>query len=143
MRVNESVRVDGPPRAAFELFTDGIDRWWPLVHFSYGAERAQGIYLEPRLGGRFYERFTDGDELQVGEVLLVDAPHRIVFSWQAPDWPAPTEVEVRFTADGDGTIVAVEHRAFDRLGPDGTTMRDGFAGGWPGVLAAFEAQAAA
>jgi len=56
-----------------------------------------------------------------------------VFTWQAPGWPGATEVEVNFTDHGDGTRVNVEHRAFDRLGPDGGTIADG----WPGVLAAF------
>ena len=30
--------------------------------FSFGRERAQEIYLETRQGGRFCERFTDGEE---------------------------------------------------------------------------------
>lgn len=137
MTVRDSIRVDLSTSGAFDLFTDGIGAWWPLDRFSYGAERAEGIVLEARVGGRFYERFTDGDELHVGDVIVCEPPHRIVFTWQAPGWSAATEVEVTFTADGDGTHVQVEHRAFDRLGPDGDAIGQGFAGGWPGVLASF------
>jgi uncharacterized protein YndB with AHSA1/START domain len=137
--VRDTVRVAAPPSAAFELFTTGIGRWWPLDRFSYGAERAGDIFLEARTGGRFYERFVDGDQLQVGEVLDCDPPDRILFTWQAPGWPHPTEVEVTFTADDGGTCVEVEHRAFERLGPDGDAIGKGFAGGWPTVLALFAA----
>lgn len=143
MIVRDDIHVGLPTDAAFELFTGGIGGWWPLDRFSYGAERAEGIFLEPRRGGRFYERFTDGDELHVGDVLICEPPDRIVFTWQAPGWIGATEVEVTFTADGDGTRVQVEHRAFERLGRDGEAVGEGFAGGWPGVLAMFARHAAA
>ena len=114
MTVRRSVDVAIPPSAAFELFTTGIARWWPLHHgFSYGGDRAATIALEPRLGGRFYERFTDGDELQVGEVIACEPPARIVFTWQAPGWSGATEVEVTFAGDDRLTRVEVEHRGWD------------------------------
>ena len=69
--------------------------------FSFGRERAEEIYLETRKGGRFYERFTDGEEFVVGHVTACEPPRRIVFTWQDPDWEGPTEVEVRFAAEGN------------------------------------------
>ena len=87
--VRQSVRVDLPPDAAFRLFTGGIGEWWPLDEgYSYGGDRAREIFLEPTEGGRFYERFTDGDELQVGTVTVCSPPDRIVFTWRSPEWPA-------------------------------------------------------
>lgn len=141
MIVTGNIRVEAPPSAAFELFTAGIGGWWPLDHFSYGGSRAQTIVLEGRPGGRFYELFDDGDELEVGTVLACEPPDLIVFTWWAPGWPAAAEVEVTFTGEGAGTRVNVEHRAFERLGPEGQAIADGFAGGWPGVLGAFAAAA--
>lgn len=141
MIVRDTVRLNASLSAAFELFTDGIARWWPLDRFTYGAERAQGIVLEARPGGRFYERFTDGDVLHIGEVLVCEAPARIVFTWQAPGWQGATEIEVTFTEEDGGTRVDVEHRGFERLGPDGGPTAQGFAGGWPPVLALYAAAA--
>ncbi|HEX6567950.1 MAG TPA: SRPBCC domain-containing protein [Acidimicrobiales bacterium] len=142
MSVRQSVRVGVGPDAAFDLFTTGIARWWPLHQgYSYGGDRAAGINLEPRLGGRFYERFVDGDELQVGEVIACDRPRRIVFTWQAPGWAGLTEVEVTFTGDDHGTEVSVEHRGWERLGPEGPEHEAGFNRGWPTVLATYAAAA--
>jgi len=63
MTVRKSVSVKCPLAHAFILFTEQIGSWWPLKEgFSSGRERAQEIYLETRQGGRFCERFTDGEE---------------------------------------------------------------------------------
>lgn len=140
--VREAVRVPLPPPEAFRLFTEEIGDWWPLDEgYSYGGDRAKEIHLEPRVGGRFFERFVDGDELQVGRVTLCDPPHRIVFSWRDPDWTGETEVEVNFASDEDGTSVALTHRGFDRLGPEGKTIAARWAGGWPRVIEAFAQRA--
>jgi uncharacterized protein YndB with AHSA1/START domain len=141
--VRESVRVELPPEAAFRLFTEGINQWWPLQEgYSYGGDRAGEIVLEPMGGGRFYERFVDGNELQVGTVRVCAPPDRILFTWRSPHWQAETEVEVRFLAQEGGTTVEIEHRGFERLGPEGAAIARRWAGGWPRVVQAFAARAA-
>ena len=141
--VRQSVRVELAPSDAFRLFTDGIGEWWPLDEgFSYGGDRAREIFLEPFEGGRFFERFVDGDELQVGTVVVCSPPDRVVFTWRSPDWQGETEVEVRFIADRSGTNVQLEHRGWERLGFDAAGIASQWASGWPRVLAVF-AQVAA
>jgi uncharacterized protein YndB with AHSA1/START domain len=103
----------------------------------------QEIFLEPTEGGRFYERFVDGDELHVGTVRVCSPPDRIVFSWRSPDWQAETEVEVRFVAEDRGTSVHLEHRGFERLGAHGRAIARRWRGGWPRVVQAFASRAAA
>lgn len=140
--VRETAWVPLAPVAAFHLFTEGIGEWWPLREgYSYGGDRAAQIFLEPFPGGRFYERFVDGDEIQVGTVLLCEPPERIVFDWNSPEWTVATEVEVRFEATNAGTTVHVEHRGFERLGPDGATIAERWRTGWPRVVAAFATRA--
>ena len=135
-----AVRVAARPEVAFEVFTDGIGRWWPLHQgYSHGGDRAESIVLEPRLGGRFFERFVDGDELQVGEVTVCEPPHRIVFTWRSPDWEGATEVEVNFAGDDEVTRVSVEHRGFERIGPDGDATGQNYNSGWITVLGSFAA----
>ena len=138
--VREEVRVDRPIEEAFRLFTDGIGGWWPLEEgYSFGGDRAKEVCLEPRAGGRLYERWVDGDEFEIGQVTECEVPHRIVFTWRNPEWPADTEVEVLFRPDGEGTRVTVEHRGFERLGPEGEAVARRYAGGWPRILQTFAA----
>jgi uncharacterized protein YndB with AHSA1/START domain len=135
--VHESVHVECSVEDAFTYFTTRIGEWWPLERASYGGDRAKHIFLEPHIGGRFFERFVDGDELQVGTVIACDPPDRIIFSWQAAEWEAPTEVEVTFTPTDEGTDVHVEHRGFERIGSLGPQTALKFGSGWPGVLQSF------
>jgi hypothetical protein len=66
-----------------------------------------------------------------------------LFTWQSPDWLAETEVDVRFRPVDGGTAVELEHRGFERLGPDGAAIARRWGGGWPQVVRAFATRAAA
>jgi uncharacterized protein YndB with AHSA1/START domain len=105
--------------------------------YSYGGDRAKEIHLEPRVGGRCFERFVDGDELEVGRVTLCDPARRIVFTWRDPDWAGATEVDVSLAPEPDVTAVSLTHRGVDRLGPNGNAIAARWAGGWPSVMQAF------
>ena len=139
--VRNEVTVPLPPQQAFELFTDGLDRWWMRSH-TIGESPMQRAVLEPELGGRWYEIDEDGSQHDWGRVLAWEPPHRLVLAWQiTADWaydPAlVTEVEVTFTAAGpDATTVTVEHRNLDRFGASGEQMYAVFSSpnGWPGLL---------
>jgi uncharacterized protein YndB with AHSA1/START domain len=141
--VINSVLVPLEPGAAFELFTDRFGEWWPKDSHHIADADAAEVFLEPREGGRWYERAGDGSECDWGRVLEIDRPHRIVLGWQLtpkfeydPDPANGTEVEVTFTAEGDGTRVTLEHRGFEAHGEAGAAMRDSVSGegGWPALI---------
>jgi uncharacterized protein YndB with AHSA1/START domain len=138
LTVRESITVKRSVEDAFRIFTDGIGEWWPLKgsQFSYGGARAGTIILEAKPGGRFYERFTDGEEFEVGRVSVCEPPTRIIFSWKDPSWTAATEVEVRFSSAGTGTRVDLEHRGFASAGVDTEEVRI-WGDGWKIVLAPY------
>ncbi len=143
MVVRESVQVELQREQAFRLFTEGINEWWPLDEgYSFGGDRAREVHLEPRVGGRLYETWVDGDEFETGRVIACDRPHRIVFTWRDEHGRGEMEVEVRFTPEGEGTQVTVEHRGFERLGPGGEELAARYVGGWPRVLRAFASMGA-
>ena len=143
--VRQSVVVDAPPERAFAVFTEGIGTWWPLDPYQIGEKPATTAVIEPREGGRWYERAADGTECPWGRVLAWEPPGRLVLTWEIScDWqPDPTavsEVELRFAADGDGrTRVELEHRGLETYGERAQEMRDTFGspGGWGGLLAKF------
>jgi uncharacterized protein YndB with AHSA1/START domain len=147
--VTKTILVEAPIEHAFAVFTDGFDRWWPRSHHIGEAELAEAV-IEPREGGRWYEKGTDGSECDWGRVLLWDPPHRLVLAWQltadyAYDPDFQTEVEVRFAAEGDRrTVVSLEHRDLERYGDKVDDVRSTFdsEGGWNGILAGY-AEAAA
>ena len=67
---------------AFEIWTAGIDRWWPADHTVTGSDDLL-VVLEPRPGGRIFERTPGGVEHDWGEVTVttrVEIEHR---GWEA------------------------------------------------------------
>lgn len=130
-----TVRVERPPADAFEVFTSGFGRWWPLATHSLGRERAVTCGIEPSVGGLVYEVGERGERLAWGRVLAWDPPRGLVLSWH-PGRPAEQgqEVEVRFVADGGGTRVELEHRDWQKLGGEAGSVRGRYGEGWKGVL---------
>jgi uncharacterized protein YndB with AHSA1/START domain len=148
--VTHSVLVPLSPDAAFELFTTRFGDWWPTdSHHISDTPTATGM-LEPREGGRWYERADDGSECDWGYVRELDRPERLLLAWHlTPEWkfdPDPakaTEVEVTFSAEDGGTRVTLEHRGFELHGDAGAGMREsvGSDGGWPSLLERYRAAA--
>jgi len=142
--------VDAGQERAFDIFTRHFNDWWPRTHKIGGADLAEAV-LEPRAGGRWYERDTDGSECEWGRVLAYEPPHRLVLAWQitaqwAFDPDLVTEVEVRFIAEGEGrTRVELEHRNLERFGDAAAEVRAsiGSEGGWNGIMEIFARVAAA
>ena len=60
--VSHSVSVRLPPERAFELFTDGMDEWWPSDSHSILEGPTVGT-IEPFEGGRWYDLAEDGTSL--------------------------------------------------------------------------------
>jgi uncharacterized protein YndB with AHSA1/START domain len=137
--VRQSVVVEAPIERAFAVFTEEIATWWPPEHHIIEAPLA-GMVLEPRVGGRIYDRGTDGSECAWARVLAYDPPHRIVFSWDIdlrwqlePDPEKTSEVDVRFVAETPArTRVELEHRHLERHGEGWRQLRDavGSPDGW-------------
>jgi uncharacterized protein YndB with AHSA1/START domain len=139
--VRRSVTVERPVEEAFRFFTEELSTWWPLEKHSLGAgtdDPAESAAIEARVGGRVVERRSSGAEAIWGTVLVWEPPHRLVLSWQPnPDSPAATELEVRFTAEGTGTRVELEHRGWESLGAGAEAARADYDGGWVTVIGRF------
>jgi uncharacterized protein YndB with AHSA1/START domain len=143
--VRKSVTVAAPLAVAFEVFTAQIEAWWPMASHHIGQADCAAVVIEPRAGGRWFERGVDGTECDWGRVLLWDAPNRVTLMWQLSarfqfDPSIETEVDVCFTAlDARTTRVDLEHRGLDAYGADAAAMRETFSSpnGWNGMLEHF------
>jgi uncharacterized protein YndB with AHSA1/START domain len=143
VKVSHTLTVRAPVERAFAVFTDGFGSWWPATHHLGDAELADAI-IEPRAGGRWYERNADGSECDWGHVIAWEPPHRVLLAWQLDaDWRYDrdliTEVDVRFEPDGDGTRVTFEHRHLERMGDRSEEVRRAIDSpeGWRGILANY------
>jgi uncharacterized protein YndB with AHSA1/START domain len=102
--------VAAPPVVAWRVFTERMGTWWPLSVYKIGKVNAVDAVIEPRVGGRWYERGADGSTCDWGSVLVWEPPSRLVLSWDVnAEWQydpeLKTEIEIRF--------IAAEGRAHD------------------------------
>ena len=90
--VRKSVRVQAPVERAFSVFVEQMETWWPATHH-IGSTPFEAIFVEPRVGGRWYERNAEGRAVRLwGTVLAWDPPRLVRFSWHlgpghdSPEW---------------------------------------------------------
>jgi uncharacterized protein YndB with AHSA1/START domain len=139
--VRKSLRVNAPQTKAFEAFTARFGAWWPKSHHIAKTEM-QDVFIEPRKGGRWYERGIDGSECDWGTVLVWEPPARVTLSWHLNgkfeyDEGVESELDVRFIADGaNATRVELEHRIKAADAEDIRVAVDG-PNGWSALLAAY------
>ena len=144
VEVVRSVSVPLAQARTFDLFTTRMTDFWPKEH-SIGSPAIADVVIEPRSGGRWFERGVDGSECPWGRVASWDPPRALVLLWQiGADWhfdpDFETEVEVTFTEeDGGRTSVELRHRNLQRYGNATEQMRAIFDDpkGWAGTLSAF------
>ncbi len=149
--VRKVVVVQAPQRVAWRVFTEKMGTWWPLAQYKIGRSNAVDAVVEPKVGGRWYERGEDGSACNWGSVLAWEPPGRLVLSWDiTADWQydpnLKTEIEIRFISEGDHrTRVELEHRHLDRYGVRRDEMRRVFdtGGDWGKLLEMFGRVAAA
>ena len=153
--VIEPIRLEATVRRsredAFTHFTGRMTVWWPMQRFTFGPGRSHEVLMEPFVGGRFYERYTDGEEFTIGEVLAWEPPKRVVLAWQIspqwkfePDLAKASEVEISFTSiPGGETRVDLNHHHWERHGAGVEQMYASVGGdmGWNGLLSLFAAEA--
>jgi len=129
---------------AFEVFTARMTDWRPSQHH-IGSAPIERIVIEPYVGGRWYTRHEDDSETSTGYVAAWEPPDRLVITWQiGADWrydpKLVTTVEIRFLAQApDRTLVRLEHRDLEQLGPEAARVREMFEGpgAWSATLSSY------
>jgi hypothetical protein len=128
----KSVVLPLRPDAAFDLFTQRINDWWPPDR-RHTRDPESEIFL--LASGRFFERARDGQEAELGHVRSWNPPHLIVLDFFIATGPEhPTEVEIAFSPSGEGAAVTVTHRpkpSSESLWPERSPR---YAPNWEAVL---------
>jgi hypothetical protein len=96
------------PKRAFELFTEQASAWWPPARRHTNDPHSAIAMLAT---GRFYERASDGREVELGVVREWTPGDRLVLDfYPGSDADHPTQVTVRFEPSDAGTTITIEHR---------------------------------
>lgn len=123
-----SLRIEAPPQAVFDAFTQDIALWWRPNPLFQLTPRGDGtLAFEGGEGGRLVTTLTNGKTFEIGRITAWAPPHHLAFTWRQASF-APehqTYVEVRFEAAGKATRVSITHRGWDAIPPE-HAARHGF-----------------
>jgi Activator of Hsp90 ATPase homolog 1-like protein len=134
--IRKTLMVDASVETAFETFTKRMGDWWPEEPHTVFDDRV-AVVVDERVDGRVYERAADGREADWADVIAWQPPSRLVLRWRVNPERGPTEMEVRFSTEGERTRVDLEHRGWDEIvDAEGRARYDG---GWDKVLGGFVA----
>jgi uncharacterized protein YndB with AHSA1/START domain len=144
--IRKTIEVKAPIDRAFRIFADRMGEWWHKDHSIAKHTRQADVIVEPRAGGRWYEKGEDGSESQWGHVQAYEPPHRLVLIWRLNrefdfDPNLETTVEILFEEQGETTVVRFEHRDLDRLGADAVKEFEEMDGGWGFLLDLYKTAA--
>lgn len=139
--IQRSVWVSWDPEASFYRFTEKFGDWWPVRTHSIGGKKTRQVTFELRPGGRIFEELSDGRRFQWGQLLEIEPPRRLKFTWHPSRDPATAqEVEVVFAAESGGTRLTLTAAGWERWGPKASRARRGYDIGWGYVLNVWAAR---
>ena len=144
--IRKSVSVPLSPEAAFTLFTEKMDSWWPLdqksVSVGKGLPPSRVLRVDPHPGGQVTEVMVNGEEEVWGEILDWVPGARFRMTWRPGRAAAtPTEVDVTFSADAIGCRVVLVHSGFDAHA-NGAELKAMYSDGWEALVRTLFARAA-
>ena len=149
--VRKTITVEASQERAFAVFTEGMSTWWLRESHHIGEQVPEAVIIEPRAGGRWFERAPDGAECDWGRVVGWEPPARVLLAWHLgpdfrydPDPAKSTAIEVVFVAEGPTTTrLELVHAGFEVHGEEAAEMRASIDSpqGWSGLLGLFRATA--
>jgi uncharacterized protein YndB with AHSA1/START domain len=132
--VVKAVSLRATPARAFECFARDLARWWPLAQFHTGPDPVD-CAIEPRAGGRVFERAADGWETVWGTVVAYEPPHRLTLTWIVGLSAEYAQlIELRFASEGNGTRVELTHSGWEKLGDAAAALRERYDRGWATLI---------
>jgi Activator of Hsp90 ATPase homolog 1-like protein len=124
------------PEGAFDAYVR-IGEWWHPEYTSNASTLAT-VIIEPRPGGRVFERHRDGHEVDWGRVTAWERPRLLAYATHlAQPRETPSEIRVTFAPADGGCSVRFEHGGWTEANADQRAkFRD-----WPLLLRRFAALA--
>ena len=122
-RLDRTLLIHARRETVFRFFT-GSTRW--------ASWWGEGSSIDPRPGGRYRigNTLPDGTVVWIsGELVVVDRPRTLAFTWGVEPAAATERVTVRFEPLADGTEIILTH---ERITTE--PARESHALGWRGCL---------
>jgi uncharacterized protein YndB with AHSA1/START domain len=126
-KVERTITIAALPERVWAAWVNEMNAWWTKPYYNDHG-RVTGLYMEPRLGGRYVEKWgEDGAGFLIGFITEWLPPLKLAYTWSQADWGGVvTLVRIEFQPDGEGgTRMTFVQEGFERL-PNSAVMREGY-----------------
>lgn len=134
IRIAIKIEIDAPSDRVFAALTTGVSVWWGAPYLE--NPNAKDLVFEPKLGGRFYERWSYTDNkvgALIGNIAVFDPPNKLVI--QGPfglsELAVRSVVSFSLKEIPTGTEIEFFHRA---AGPISEETRQQYGKDWQVLL---------
>lgn len=128
--IEAEVHIDAPPERVFEGLVTDISAWWGPAHVF--SPEARDVVLEPRLGGRFYEDWGEGEGVLYATVTRIRRPAELGLNGPLGMRGAVVgRVMITLERQGTTTVVRLSHRV---VGEVTEKTRQAYDSGWQTLL---------
>ena len=139
-KVEQTITIAAKPERVWRAWVAEMNQWWTRPYYN-DHDRVTGLEMEPRLGGRYMEKWgEDGSGFLIGTVVEWLPPMRLAYTWSERDWGgANTLIRIEFLPDEHGgTRMTYTQEGFERL-PESDHTRDGYEHGCHELLSRLQA----
>lgn len=145
--IEKKITVPVATARTYELFIKDFGQWWPKA-YTWSQDTLVSISIDPSPGGLCTEIGPSGFRCDWGRLEKSEPGKFIWIKWQigpsrepVPDASKSSDVLVTFQTASPGTTnLLLEHRGFEKHGPEGQAYRDNMDSpkGWEYLLDCFK-----
>lgn len=129
--INQEITLNAAPERVWDALTVDIGQWWAY----HVGEEGSTISLDARLGGRFEERWGNGDGSIWGEVIDLRKGERLRLKGSLGVTGAGINDYIyELEARGAGTILKLSHHGMGHRDP---STEKNYTEGWNDLLLRF------
>jgi uncharacterized protein YndB with AHSA1/START domain len=139
-KVERKITIAASPARVWQAWVTEMNAWWTKPYYNDHG-RVTGLLMEPRLGGRYIEKWgEDGSGFLIGTVVEWLPPQRLAYTWTERGWAGvQTLIRIELAPAGkDATRMTYVQEGFERL-PDSDRQSEGYGRGCDELLSRLQA----
>lgn len=117
-QIEQEIVINAPRNIVFESLTKDINEWWAFG--TKGAQEKGILHFEPKLGGRFYEDWGNGQGIIWGIVTFFKESDEIRLNGPIGEMKGAvnSNYSFKFEVKGSSTILKLSHQVVGLLDPE-------------------------
>ncbi len=127
-KIEQEITIGADTKTVFDHLTNDVSQWWDHSF----SESPKSITLEPKVGGKFWEDFGDGNGALYCTIMQIEQNRKIVM--QGPmGMPGAVLGSITFELSGEDnqTTLRLSHRAFGDVTDE---HKQKYSKGWVALL---------